>query len=299
MIINLIIVNKYTHILQIIAVVIIIFGLIGKVFNCIIFLRKPVYEQINASRLLCVLSRNRDIFVSWSIGFVIFACIVHHITIVHSKCLRQPTSLRVFTLILLTMLLKTTLIDGENRSFTYCTILFGRQMGYFSYGGFQATRESLYDAPLVNFIVSSLIPFVIVALTNIIIIIYVLKVPPKPISTIDLHHNDTLLSKNVQPSDSLRSSFSKLLIQIIKQAGSYETTIILITSCVFLITNSIVSIYIYVNSNHRSNHSRLTEDLKTLKVYRILCMLALFGIVLEFYIYFLIGKKFREEVYQH
>ena len=33
---------RYTQILQIIAVVLITFGLVGKVFNCIIFLRKPV-----------------------------------------------------------------------------------------------------------------------------------------------------------------------------------------------------------------------------------------------------------------
>ncbi|CAF2850730.1 unnamed protein product [Rotaria sp. Silwood2] len=77
---------------------------------------------------------------------------------------------------------------------------------------------------------------------------------------------------------------------------NYETTITLTTSCVFLTTNSIASTYVYVKSSHRSNRSRLTEDVKTSNVYLILRMLTLIDTVLEFYIYFLTGKKFRQEV---
>ena len=40
---------RYTHILQMIAVVLITFGLCGKVFNCIIFLRKPVSRERDIS----------------------------------------------------------------------------------------------------------------------------------------------------------------------------------------------------------------------------------------------------------
>ncbi|CAF4067253.1 unnamed protein product [Rotaria sordida] len=339
--------EKYTHILQIIAVVLITFGLFGKVFNCIIFLRKPLRgtstglllllktlfdtvpllwtfifdtkffvqdEQINRSRLLCVLSRSTDIFVSWSIGFVILACTVRLIKIVHSKRLPQPTFLHVFLLILLMMLcgliynwhifyypnlvIEKTFIDDKNHSFTYCNILFGRQMGYFSFSGFQTTQELVYNAPIVNFIVSSLIPFTIVASTNIVIIVYVLKAPPKRISRISLHHNGTLsLPNTFHRYDSSRSSIRAMANQLTKKDVSYETTITLTTSCVFLTTNSIASIYVYVKSSYRSNRTRVTEDLKTSNVYLILRMLALIDTVLEFYIYFLTGKKFREEVY--
>ncbi|CAF3160391.1 unnamed protein product [Rotaria sp. Silwood2] len=328
------------------AVVLITFGLFGKVFNCIIFLRKPLRgtstglllllktifdtvpllwtfmfdtkffvqdEQINRSRLLCVLSRSSDIFVSWSIGFVILACTVRVITIVHSKRLPQPTRLHVFLLILLMMLcgliynwhilyypnlvIETTLIDDKNHSFTYCNILFGRQMGYFSFSGFQTTQELVYNAPIVNFIVSSLIPFTIVASTNIVIIVYVLKAPPKRISRISSHHNGALTPKDFHRSDPSRSSFRQMANQLTKKDVSYETTITLTTSCVFLTTNSIASIYVYVKSSYRSNRTRVTEDLKTSNVYLILRMLALIDTVLEFYIYFLTGKKFRQEVY--
>ncbi|CAF3602384.1 unnamed protein product [Rotaria sp. Silwood1] len=339
--------EKYANILQIMAVVLITFGLFGKVFNCIIFLRKPLRgtstglllllktifdtvpllwtfifdtkffvqdDQINKSRLLCVLSRSSDIFVSWSIGFVILACTVRLITIVHSKYLPQPTRLHVFILILLMMLCgliynwhifyypnlvnDTTLIDDRNHSFTYCNILFGRQMGYFSFSGFQTTQELVYNAPIVNFIVSSLIPFTIVASTNIVIIVYVLKAPPKRISRIGLQHNGILTPKDFRRTDPSRSSIRAMANQLTKKDVSYETTITLTTSCVFLTTNSIASIYVYVKSSYRSNRTRVTEDLKTSNVYLILRMLALIDTVLEFYIYFITGKKFREEVYQ-
>ncbi|CAF4655274.1 unnamed protein product [Rotaria sp. Silwood1] len=168
-------------------------------------------------------------------------------------------------------------------------------MGYFSYDGCQAIRDFLYNAPLVNFIVSSLITFTIVAITNIIIIVYMLKAPQKTIASVDLHHHDTLLLKDVQPSEPSDSSFNNMPIQITKKDVNYETTIILTTNCLFLITNSIAIIYIYVKSSHRL---RLTKDLKTFNVYRLLRMLTLFGIVLEFYIYFLTGKKFHKEVYR-
>jgi hypothetical protein len=85
--------------------------------------------------------------------------------------------------------------------------------------------------------------------------------------------------------------------QITKKDVSYETTITLTTSCVFLTTNSIASIYVYIKSSNRSNRTRATEDLKTSHVYLILRMLTLLDTVLEFYIYFLTGKKFRDEVY--
>ncbi|CAF1342675.1 unnamed protein product [Adineta steineri] len=335
--------EKYTHILQIIAVVLITFGLIGKVFNCIIFLRKPLRgtttgvllllktifdtfpllwtfifdtkffvqdDQINASKLICVLSRSSDIFVSWSIGFVILACTVRLITIIHSKRFPQPTPFHVSVLILSMMfcgliynwhlfyyqnLVTVPVIDDKNRSFTYCNVLFGRQMGYFSFGGFLATQEFLYNAPIVNFIVSSLIPFAIVATTNIVIIVYVLKAPPKRITRLSLHANGT--NKKIAVHQ-LTSSAQHANNQVTKKDVSYETTITLTTSCVFLTTNSIASIYVYVKSSHRSNRTRLTEDLKTSNVYLILRMLTLIDTVLEFYIYFLTGKKFREEVYQ-
>jgi hypothetical protein len=171
-------------------------------------------------------------------------------------------------------------------------------MGYFSFGGFQMTQELLYNAPIVNFIVSSLIPFAIVASTNIVIIVYVLKGPPQRISRITLHQNGTLTSNDFHRFDSSRSSFRKMANQITKKDVSYETTITLTTSCVFLTTNSIASIYVYVKSSYRSNRTRVTEDLKTSNVYLILRMLTLIDTVLEFYIYFITGKKFREEVYQ-
>jgi len=187
--------------------------------------------------------------------------------------------------------------DGRNQTFTYCNVLFGRHMGYFSFGGFQITQEFLYNAPIVNFIVSSLIPFAIVASTNIVIIVYVLKGPPKRISRISLHHNGTLSAKDFHRFDPSRSSFRQMANQITKKDVSYETTITLTTSCVFLTTNSIASIYVYVKSSYRPTRSRVTEDLKTSNVYLILRMLTLIDTVLEFYIYFLTGKKFREEVY--
>ncbi|CAF1340849.1 unnamed protein product [Rotaria sp. Silwood1] len=48
-------------------------------------------EQLNISQLICLLSHISDIFVSWSIGFVILACTIHLVTIVNSKCFPQPT----------------------------------------------------------------------------------------------------------------------------------------------------------------------------------------------------------------
>jgi hypothetical protein len=270
-------------------------------------------EQINGSRLLCMLSRSSDIFVSWSIGFVILACTVRLVTIVHSRHIPLPTRLRVFLLILVMMLcgliynwhifyypnlVKRAYIDDKNRTFTYCNILFGRQMGYFSYGGFQTTQELVYNAPIVNFIVSSLIPFTIIAATNIVIIVYVLKAPSERMSRMCSHKKNEFDGKNFHGPDSLRSSMPYLAAQITRKDVSYETTITLTTSCVFLTTNSIASIYVYVKSSHRSNRSRITEELTTSNVYLILRMLTLIDTVLEFYIYFLTGKKFREEVYQ-
>ena len=260
-----------------------------------------------------MLSRSSDIFVSWSIGFVILACTVRLVTIVHSKHIPRPTRLRVFLLILVMMccgliynwhvfyypnLVKRAYIDYKNRTFTYCNILFGRQMGYFSFGGFQTTQELVYNAPIVNFIASSLIPFTIVAVTNIIIIVYVLKAPVKRISLISSYNKNEFDVKNFRDSEGVRPSVPYLAAQITRKDVSYETTITLTTSCVFLTTNSIASIYVYVKSSHRSNRLHITEDLKTSNVYLILRMLTLIDTVLEFYIYFLTGKKFREEVYQ-
>ncbi|CAF1303212.1 unnamed protein product [Rotaria magnacalcarata] len=338
--------EKYAQILQIIAVVLITFGLIGKFFNCIIFLRKPLRgtstglllllktifdavpllwtfifdtkfflqdEQINGSRLLCVLSRSTDIFVSWSIGFVILACTVRLFTIVHGKYLPQPTRLHVFVLILLMMvcgliynwqifyypnLVKSTFVDNNNSSFTYCNVLFGRQMGYFSFSGFQVTQELFYNGPIINFIVSSIIPFTIVASTNVVIIVYVLKVPAKRRPRLDVQHNGNLSSQKFYRSDSSRSSIRHIAHELTKKDVSYETTITLTTSFVFLTTNSIASIYVYVKSSYRSNQARVTEDLKASNVYLILRMLALIDTVFEFYIYFITGKKFRQEVFR-
>jgi hypothetical protein len=194
-------------------------------------------------------------------------------------------------------LVTTPLNEETNRSITYCNVLFGRHMGYFSRGGFQITQELSYNAPIINFVATSLVPFTIVASTNIVIIVYVLKGPPKRISRISLHHNGTFKSNEFRRSDPAHSSFRKVANQITKKDVSYETTITLITSCVFLTTNSIASIYIYVKSSYRSTRSHVTEDLKASNVYLILRMLTLIDTVLEFYIYFLTGKKFREEVY--
>ena len=267
-------------------------------------------EQINVSKILCVLSRSSDIFVSWSIGFVILACTVRLVTIIHSKYLPQFTRLQVFLLILWMMfcgliynwhifyypqLVKGVLSDGRNQTFTYCNVLFGRHMGYFSFGGFLITQEFLYNAPIVNFIVSSLIPFAIVASTNIVIIVYVLKGPAKRITRISLHRNGSDIRRSADPG---RASFRQMAHQITRKDLSYETTITLTTSCVFLTTNSIASIYVYVKSSYRPTRSHATEDVKTSNVYLILRMLTLIDTVLEFYIYFLTGKKFREEVYQ-
>ncbi|UJR21952.1 hypothetical protein I4U23_025020 [Adineta vaga] len=267
---------------------------------------------MNASKLICVLSRSSDIFVSWSIGFVILACTVRLITIIHSKHLPQPTPRHVFVLILSMMFCglvynwhlfvypnfrRVPVIDDKTRTFTYCNILFGRHMGYFSYSGFQATQEFLYNAPIVNFIVSSLIPFAIVAATNVVIIVYVLKAPPKRISRISLYPNGNNSSENFERSISTRSSIRHMATQVTRKNVSYETTITVTTSCVFLTTNSIASIYVYLRTSNRSNRTYLKEDLKTSNVYLILRMLTLIDTVLEFYIYFLTGKKFREEVY--
>ena len=194
-------------------------------------------------------------------------------------------------------LVTTVSNDDKTRLFMYCNILFGRQMGYFSYTGFQPTQEFPYNLPIVNFIVSSLIPFGIVAITNIVIIVYVLKGPPKRISRISLHHNGTLRTKDFQRFDPSRSSFRTMANQITKKDVSYETTITLTTSCVFLTTNSIASIYVYVKSSYRPKYSRITEEIKTSNVYLILRMLSLIDTVLEFYIYFLTGRKFRQDVY--
>jgi hypothetical protein len=266
-------------------------------------------EQLNASKIICALTRSSDIFVSWSIGFVILACTIRLATIIHSKYLPQPTPRLVFILILLMMLcgiaynwhvfyykslVETNLNDDSNETFTYCNILFGRQLGYFSFGGFQSTEELLYNAPIVNFIVSSLVPFTIVALTNLVIIVRVLKNPStKHLTKINSYHNGNTHSH--QPS--FPSPFKHTRTSITKKDVSYETTITLTTSCVFLTTNSIASIYVYVRSSHRSKSSGIAEDIKTSNVYLILRMLALIDTVLEFYIYFLTGKKFRQEVY--
>ena len=195
-------------------------------------------------------------------------------------------------------LVETTLNDDKNHTFTYCNVFFGHQMGYFSFGGFQTTQELVYNAPIVNLVVSSLIPFTIVASTNIVIIVCVLKGSPKRISRAILHQNGTLKCDKFHHPYPSHSSFRFMTNQITKKDVSYETKITLTTSCVFLTTNSIASIYVYVKSSNRSDRSRLTEDLKASNVYLILRMLALIDTVLEFYIYFLTGKKFREEVYR-
>jgi hypothetical protein len=268
-------------------------------------------EQLNASKIICALTRSSDIFVSWSIGFVILACTIRLATIIHSKYLPQPTPRLVFLLILLMMLcgiaynwhvfyykslVETKLNEDSNDTFTYCNILFGRQLGYFSFGGFQSTEELLYNAPIVNFIVSSLVPFTIVALTNLVIIVCVLKNPStKHLTKINSNHNGCVESHRL--SNTFPSAFKHTNTHITKKDLSYETTITLTTSCVFLTTNSIASIYVYVKSSHRSKSSGITEDIKTSTVYLILRMLALIDTVLEFYIYFLTGKKFRQEVY--
>lgn len=194
-------------------------------------------------------------------------------------------------------LVTTTDTDYKNSTFTYCNVIFGRQMGYFSYGGFQSMGELSYNAPIVNFIVSSLIPFGIVALTNIIIIVRVLKSPsPDRLTQINSTHDRKQLSssKDVPSSDASTPTPA----QITKKDVSYETTITLTTSCVFLTTNSIASTYVYVKSSRRTDSSGFSEDIKTSNVYLILRMLTLIDTVLEFYIYFLTGKKFRQEVYQ-
>lgn len=261
-------------------------------------------EQINASRLLCILSRSSDIFVSWSIGFVILACTIRLVTIVHSKHIPVPSRLQVVLLIILMMIcgliynwhifyypnLVTKAYLDKRGTFTYCNILFGRQMGYFSFGGFQVQQEFVYNAPIVNFIVSSLIPFAIVACTNVVIILYVIKIP-----SLGHHH------PKIDPAklNLRRQSLPHIAVQqLTRKDVSYETTITLTTSCVFLTTNSIASIYVYVNSSYRTSRLRVTEEVKTSNVYLILRMLTLIDTVLEFYIYFLTGRKFREEVYQ-
>ena len=267
---------------------------------------------MNASKIICVLTRSSDIFVSWSIGFVILAGTIRVATIIHSKYLPEPTPLLVSILILLMMfcgilynwhvfyyqsLVETKLNDDTNETFTYCNILFGRQLGYFSFGGFQSTEELLYNAPIVNFIVSSLIPFTIVALTNLVIIVRVVKNPStKHLTKINSYHNG--MANPYGRTSSLRSSLDQEGTEITRKDVSYETTITLTTSCVFLTTNSIASIYVYVKSSYRSKRSGITEDIKTSTVYLILRMVALIDTVLEFYIYFLTGKKFRQEVYQ-
>jgi hypothetical protein len=190
----------------------------------------------------------------------------------------------------------TTVSDDKNSSISYCNILIGRRMGYFTFHGFQMTLELSFNAPIVNLIVSSLIPFTLVALTNIVIIFYVLKGPPKRISRISLHHNGT--SKDFRRSDPTHSSFRHMANQITKKDVSYETKITLTTSCVFLTTNTVASIYVYVKSSSRTTRAHMTEDLKISNVYLILRMLTLIDTVLDFYIYFLTGKKFRQEVYQ-
>lgn len=284
------------------------------IFDSKIFVKD---EQINASEILCALSRTSDLFISWSIGFVILACTVRLATIVHSRYLPHPTRLRVFILILIMMLcgliynwhifyypslVRSLLSEEKNNTFTYCNILFGRQMGYFSFGGFQSTEELLYNAPIVNFIVSSLIPFTIIASTNIVIILRVLKHPsPKRLSQWNMTLNGSSSVNHVDQNSVTSRPSSKLLVrrtEITKKDVSYETTITLTTSCVFLTTNSIASIYVYVKSSYRPTRTRITEDIKTSNVYLILRMFTLIDTVLEFYIYFLTGKKFRQEVYQ-
>lgn len=269
-------------------------------------------EQLNASKLICVLTRSSDIFVSWSIGFVILAGTIRVATIIHSKYLPEPTPLLVSILILVMMfcgilynwhvfyyqsLVETKLNDDTNETFTYCNILFGRQLGYFSFGGFQSTEELLYNAPIVNFIVSSLIPFTIVALTNLVIIVRVVKNPStKHLTKINSCQNG--IGNPYGRTSLMGSTIEQSGIEITRKDVSYETTITLTTSCVFLTTNSIASIYVYVKSSYRSKRSGITEDIKTSTVYLILRMVALIDTVLEFYIYFLTGKKFRQEVYQ-
>ncbi|CAF0885713.1 unnamed protein product [Didymodactylos carnosus] len=343
---------KYTLIIQIISVVLITFGLFGKVFNCIIFLRKPLRgtstglllllktifdtlpllctfvfdtkfflndEQINSSQLICLLARSSDIFVSWSIGFVLLCCLTRVITIVHSTHLPQCTRLRVFSLIIFMMICGAcynwhvfyykSLQKHKDEDFTYCNVIFGRQIGYFSFNGFEPTNDLLYNAPIVNFVVSSLIPFTIVAITNIIIIKRVLKSPSTRLSKVDLHRNGAISSSSSSKSSS-QNRFSRsdpnrssLRHIITKKDVSYETTITLTTSCVFLTTNSIASIYVYVKTskpvpkNIIHDGAKLTEDVKTSNVYLILRMLTLLDTVLEFYIYFITGRKFRKEFY--
>lgn len=190
-------------------------------------------------------------------------------------------------------LVKTAIIDDKNRTFTYCNVLFGRHMGYFSFSGFIKTQELVYNAPIVNLIVSSLVPFTIIASTNIVIIVYVLRAPPKRISRIQTNQKH-----QIRPNEESRPSLSNIAAHLTKKAVSYETKITLTTSCVFLTTNSVASIYVYIKSIRRTNKLLVTEDIKTSNVYLILRMLTLIDTVLEFYIYFLTGKKFREEVNQ-
>mgnify|MGYP001080347501 FL=1 len=187
-------------------------------------------------------------------------------------------------------LVETFLNEDSNETFTYCNIIFGRQMGYFSFGGFQSIQELIYNAPVVNFIVSSLIPFTIVAATNLVIILRVLKRPRK--------NTCAQLENGLRRTDLLRrSSLRHARTDLTRKDLSYETTITLTTSFVFLTTNSIASIYVYVKSSYRPKYSRITEEIKTSNVYLILRMLSLIDTVLEFYIYFLTGRKFRQDVY--
>ena len=184
---------------------------------------------------------------------------------------------------------KIVIVDAENRTIIYCNILFGRQMGYFAFEGFQPTKDLPYNASVVNFIVNSLIPFTIVASTNVVIIVRVLKTPSlKRLAKINsYHHVKTPVINNRENS---------LKNQTRKDVG-YETTITLTTSFVFLITNIIANIYVYVKSSYRAQRAAVTEGITMSNVYLILRMLTLIDTVFEFYIYFITGKKFRQEVY--
>ncbi|CAF1632529.1 unnamed protein product, partial [Didymodactylos carnosus] len=248
---------------------------------------------MNSSRITCLLARSSDIFVSWSIGFVLLCCLTRVITIVHSTHLPQCTRLRVFSLIIFMMICGAcynwhvfyykSLQKHKDQDFTYCNVIFGRQIGYFSFNGFEPTADLLYNAPIVNFVVSSLIPFTIVAITNIIIIKRVLKSPTTRLSKVDLHRNGAISSSSSSSKSSSQKRFSRsdpnrssLRHIITKKDVSYETTITLTTSCVFLTTNSIASIYVYVKTSRRAprniihDGAKLTEDVKTSNVYLIL-----------------------------
>lgn len=75
--------TRYTQILQIIAVVLMTFGLIGKVFNCIIFLRKPVRRPFLVGIATFIegcfsfVEHRRACCCSWKLSSTPFLCFGH------------------------------------------------------------------------------------------------------------------------------------------------------------------------------------------------------------------------------